>query len=354
MTTDMTTGKKFGVGIIGFGRIGAEHSQWIAAAGGIVTAVVDITRARRSLAEARGLTTVDSMDALLERGDVDAVLVTTPTNMHFDHASRAISAGKHVMVDKPVALDLAQTTKLDATAHQMRRVLSVFHNRRWDIDYLTVLQAVRAGLFGRLINIESRLGQWGSCVGPAANAYRPGWRNERRFGGGGLYDWGSHFVDQILQLMLPAKPASVFAQLRGNVWTRDCDDFARVCISFDNNAVAMVEINTTTTAPLPRWHIDGTAGSAESPFSLSYDTQTWANLRFTAPDGSNRLIERAQPGLSEADLWRAFQRACNGEGEPAVTLQSVTATMRVLDAARKSSRTNRSVELIKLLPPPRE
>jgi predicted dehydrogenase len=266
--------------------------------------------------------------------------------MHFDHARAALNAGKHVMAEKPMTLDYPTSKSLTEIAHSSGRTLSVFHCRRWDIDYLTVRSLIASGALGKIINIESRLGQWSSCVGPAAREYRPNWRNERSFGGGGLYDWGSHFVDQIWQLVLPSKPLRVFAQLRGNVWSSDCDDFARLCIDFDNGAVALVEINTTTTRPLPRWHIDGTLGSADSPFSLKFDTQEWAKLTFTSADGSAvREIAERQAGLSETQIWGAFARACRGEGEPAVSVESVLMTMKLLDAARESSEHGRCVQL---------
>ena len=76
--------------------------------------------------------------------------------------------------------------------------------------------------------------------------------------------------------MLPARPVRVFAQLRQNVWSSRLRRFRAICIDFDNAAVALVEINTTTTLPLPRWHIDGTAGSAHSPYSLDFDVNRWA------------------------------------------------------------------------------
>jgi predicted dehydrogenase len=335
------------VGIIGFGRIGVEHSRWLAAAEGIrASAIDDVTPARRALAEHRDLQIYSTIDQLLADPKVDAVLVSTPTAMHFDHAMRALAAGKHVMVEKPMTLDLKTSRQLLDEAQRRNRVLSVFHNRRWDADYLTLKQAVQSGQFGRIINVESRLGQWESCVGPAAKEYHPTWRNEAAYGGGGLYDWGSHFVDQIWRLLLPAKPQRVFAQLRGNVWTRDCDDFARVIIDFDNGAAAMVEINTTTTRPLPRWHVDGLAGSADSPFSLKFDLDTWARLEFTpAPDGPPRAIARAAPGLSETEIWSQFARAIGTGSPPAVKPESVLPTMALLDAARQSARTGRTIEI---------
>src|SRR5262245_28896531 len=273
------------VGIIGYGRIGAEHAAWLSRADGIrAVAAFDPTDARRALAESRGLRSLSDVGALLSDASIHAVLVSTPTAMHFDHANQALAVGKHVMVEKPMALDAVQARRLVDEAKSRKLVLSVFHNRRWDIDYLTVKSAIEVGTFGRLINIESRIAQWASCVGPAAKEWRPNWRNEAAHGGGALYDWGSHLVDQLWQLMLPAEPVRVFAQLRGNVWSKDCDDFARVLIDFDNGTVGMVEINTTTTAPLPRWHIDGTLGSAEAPTSLKYDTREWGQLRFTPTD----------------------------------------------------------------------
>jgi len=330
---------RLGIGIIGFGRIGAEHAGWLArSTAAHVVAVADATLARQALAAGRGIKSYDSVDLLLADPAVEAVLVATPTAMHFDHASHAIARGKHVMIEKPMALDLHESQILAAEAAIRSRVLSVFHNRRWDVDFLTVKQAVDSGALGKIINVESRLGQWGSCVGPAAREYRPTWRNEAAFGGGGLYDWGSHFIDQLWQLMFPASPVRIFAQLRGNVWTKDCDDFARVLINFDNGAVGMVEINTTTTRPGPRWHVDGTKGSASSPFSPEFDTKTWAKLELTqAGTTDRRTFPTAAPGLTELDLWTRFAAACRGQGEPAVSVQSVLTTMKLLDAARKSS-----------------
>lgn len=339
--------KKLGVGIIGFGRIGAEHAAWLAKAEGIhAVAVADATPARQDLARQRSLRVYTTVEQLLEDREVGVILVATPTAMHFEHTMIALSAGKHVLVEKPMALDLEQSRQMVNEAAARGLVLSVFQNRRWDLDYLTVRQAVQSGVFGKLINVESRLGQWSSCVGPAAREYRPNWRNEAAFGGGGLYDWGSHFVDQLWRLIWPAKPARVFAQLRGNVWTKDCDDFARVCIDFDNGVAGLVEINTTTTRPLPRWHLDGTTGSADSPHSPEFSLETWAEIDFTpAPGGPARRLQLAADALSEVNIWERFAAAVMGKSPPAVDARSALGTMALLDAARQSSREGRTVDV---------
>ncbi len=335
------------VGIIGFGRIGLEHATWLSRAQGIrAVATDDVTPARCALAEECGLRTHDHAETLLADPSIDVVLVSSPTAMHHEHATMALRAGKHVMVEKPMALNLAQAREIVELADKQLRVLSVFHNRRWDVDYLTAKQAIDAGIFGKVINIESRIGQWASCVGPAAKEWHPSWRNEAIFGGGGLYDWGSHLIDQLWRMMLPARPVRVFAQLRGNVWTADCDDFARVVINFDNGAVGMVEINTTTTRPMPRWHIDGTKGSAESPYSLDFDLNVWSQLTFAPATGAPaEILPRVQDGLSETQIWERFAAAVRGEGEPAVAARSVLPTLALLDAARESSRSGSTISL---------
>jgi predicted dehydrogenase len=338
--------EKLRVGIIGFGRIGNEHAGWLMRCSTLTpSGVFDPTPQRLDKARRLGLPVFQSIEGLLESAP-DAVLVSTPTAMHFEHAMLALAAGRHVMIEKPMALDLQQSMQLVESADAKGRVLSVFHNRRWDQDYLTVKHAVDSGVLGRVFNVESRLGQWGSCVGPAAREWRPGWRNEAAFGGGGLYDWGSHFIDQLGQMLLPAKPQRVFAQLAGNVWTHDCDDFARVCIDFDSGCRALVEINTTTMRPLPRWHLDGELGSLDSPFSLEFDTTKWAQLSFApASAEAPRALPVAAAGLDEIQIWEQFAAAVRGQVLPAVPAVSVLPTMALLDAARESGRTGRSVVL---------
>jgi len=147
-------------------------------------------------------------------------------------------------------------------------------------------------------------------------------------------------------LLWPARPLRVFAQLRGNVWSSDCDDFARVCIDFDNGVVGLVEINTTTTRPLPRWHLDGMVGSADSPFSLDFKLERWAEVDFTpATGGAVRRLPPASEALTEVQMWERFAAAVRCESPPAVGARSVLCTMALLDAARRSSREGCAVDV---------
>src|SRR5947208_3983438 len=165
------------VGIIGFGRIGAEHATWLSkCANAKATAVADATPARQQIAQQRGLKTYSSIPDLLRDDSIDAVLVSTPTSMHFEHVQLALNANKHVLVEKPMALDLDQARRMAELAERKKLVLSVFHNRRWDVDFLIVAKHVRENTFGKIINVESRLGYWQSSEGQAARVYRHRWR----------------------------------------------------------------------------------------------------------------------------------------------------------------------------------
>src|SRR5678815_1269001 len=120
-----------GIGIIGFGRIGVEHAEWLSAAKNArAVAVVDATPARQAIARDRGLKVYDAISPMLADPAVQAVLVATPTAMHAEHTTAALSAGKHVLVEKPMALDLPQSRALVEDAERRGLLLSVFHNRR--------------------------------------------------------------------------------------------------------------------------------------------------------------------------------------------------------------------------------
>jgi predicted dehydrogenase len=107
-----------------------------------------------------------------------------------------------------------------------------------------------------------------------------------------------------------------------------------------------VEINTVTTRPLPRWHLDGTLGTADSPFSLEFDTGKWAELTFAPAAGPAVVsLQKSSAGLTEIDIWQQFAAAVRGESSPAVPIQSVLMTMRLLDAARESARTGLAVPI---------
>jgi len=167
----LSDGPPVRVGILGYGAIGHEHSAAISSVDGLVLAGVCDKSAER-VATARLLapdvTAYDDGDALLASPDVDLVVVSTPPNTHAEWALRAIDAGKHVVVEKPFCLTTAEADEMIAAATAAGRTISVYQNRRWDADYLTVKRLIRSGAIG-----FGTLPKWGfSEVVPYANSCR--------------------------------------------------------------------------------------------------------------------------------------------------------------------------------------
>jgi scyllo-inositol 2-dehydrogenase (NADP+) len=190
---------------------------------------------------------VGTLDELLERSDL--VVVATPNTTHFDIAAAALKAGKHVVIDKPFTVTVDEADDLVALAQERRRVLSVFHNRRWDSDFLTVRK-----LLPRLGEVMLFEAHW--------DRFRPeikqGWREEPRPGGGALSDLGPHMIDQALLLfgMPEAISADVLAQREG----AQVDDYFDLALHYGERRVCL-RSSTLIAAPRPRFAVHGMAGS---------------------------------------------------------------------------------------------
>ncbi|HEY0683325.1 MAG TPA: Gfo/Idh/MocA family oxidoreductase [Steroidobacter sp.] len=180
-------------GILGFGVAGRYfHAPLLRAAGFSIPAVV--TSKPDSAREYLGKVDVlGSADELLARDDIDLVVIASPSTLHAPQAAAALRAGKHVVVDKPAAASTLELTDLDQLASSSRRKLAVFHNRRWDSDFLTMKKLIDAGQLGEINSYHAR---W--------DRFRPQvtdrWRDRDEPGNGILYDLGTHLIDQTVVL----------------------------------------------------------------------------------------------------------------------------------------------------------
>ena len=207
------------VGLVGFGLSARVlHRPLIEAAGMNIVAVVtrQVQALQNALPAAQAL---PDLEALLALPRLDLVVIATPNHLHFPQALAALRAGKHVVIDKPMALSTEECDRLIEAAAARPLVLSVFHNRRWDSDFLTLRRLIERDALGALVAFEAR---W--------DRYRPTvpdrWRERPGCGGGVLYDLGAHLIDQALCLFgLPEWiEADVFAQRAG----AQADDALRV------------------------------------------------------------------------------------------------------------------------------
>ncbi len=243
--------------VIGYG-MGKAHSQFISSTEGLeLVGVCDIDGVRREMAKKDFpfIQTFDSVDDLLKNYDFDLAVIVTPHNTHYPIAIKCLSAGKNVVIDKPFCITVQEATDMINLAKEKGLMLSVFHNRRWDGDYLALKEVVEKGLIGDIFHLEMFMGHYG--------APGPWWRSYKEISGGALYDWGAHLVDWILGLV-PSKIKRVGGFSHKLVWNDVTnEDNVEAVIQFENGAVAYVEMSSIAMAQKRRWFILGTQGSLE-------------------------------------------------------------------------------------------
>lgn len=327
-------------GIIGYSRIAeVAHKPLMAATRGAnLLAVADITEARRKAALDQGIPRAYATVAgLLKDPDVDAVVICTPSHSHCKLAIQAAKAGKHVIIEKPASLNAADLRKTIAAVRKLGVQMTVFHNRRFDPDFMACQQVVNRKMVGDLISIEMRWEMYGNGVTFGVKEYNPGWRAMKRFGGGVLLDLGVHMLDQLVHLA-PGKPKQVFANVRGGVHDGDCDDLASGMIRFDDGVMATMEVNSLLKYKLPRYRILGSKGVAV------INTETKCIDVYVGDTATpTRSVSYDKPRKWNT-IYRSFIDVIEGKKkELAVTPESVLLTMELVDAYRASSRAGRSV-----------
>lgn len=245
--------------IVGYGPVfnfGKAHGTWMTAVPEIkLVAVCDKDPARTAVAKRDfpDIETYNHLPAMLERGDIDLVSVVVPHNLHKDVVIECLRAGKHTIVDKPMAIAVAECDAMIEEARRAGRTLAVFHNRRHDGNYRTIHRIVRGGELGDVFRIEL----WTAYYGAPGK----GWRSQADACGGALYDWGAHAVDWVLGLV-PSPVVSVTGFAQKRVWMDfDIEDEMRAIIRFENGAVAEVATSNISLVGKPLWTILGTNGA---------------------------------------------------------------------------------------------
>ncbi len=247
---------KIGFAVIGYGGMGGWHANKVKNEMGDyaeVIGVFDIDPAREKVADEKGFHFFSSREELLCDERIDVVTIATPNDVHKEIAIDAMCHGKNVISEKPVTLCSADLEEMIACANECGKLFTVHQNRRWDEDYLTMKKLLDDNTLGNVFRIESRV--QGSRGVPGD------WRNKPEHGGGMVYDWGIHLLDQALMMTMPRKLKSVYAELT-NVTNENCDDGFRTTLIFDDGLSFYVEVTTSNFIELPLWYMLGENGTA--------------------------------------------------------------------------------------------
>jgi len=240
------------MGIIGYGGMASWHHENSKRIRDFeVVAAHDISPDRLAAARDRGLVAYEKLEDFLADQSFDMVLVATPNNFHKPMTIAALEAGKHVICEKPVAMNIDDFDEMHATSKKTGKLFTVHQNRRWDKDFLIVKKAIETGLVGKPYTIESRImGQ---------NGVMHGWRAYKVAGGGMVFDWGVHMIDQLLW-MIKEPVAEVYANLH-MVKTPEVDDYFKTIIRFQSGLSTQIEVGTYNLERLPRWYVCGDGGA---------------------------------------------------------------------------------------------
>lgn len=342
-------------GLVGYGFAGQTfHAPVLSAVPGLELAAVASSQPHKVHADWPGVAVVPDVTALVARSDIDLIVVATPNAQHHPVAKAALEAGKHVVVDKPFTLDVAEARELELLSARNNRILAVYQNRRFDSDFLTLKQLLASGELGRPVYLESHFDRFRPEV-------KERWREQAVPGSGLWVDLGSHLVDQAVQLF--GRPDTIqldTAVLRDGAVV---EDYFHAVLRYESgpHAPLRVVLHSTTLAAhaAPRYIVHGTRGSY---VKHGVDTQEDALRAGQRPptegwgadplDGELTLIDSngvpakrsvpTHPG-NYADYYAAVRDAILGRGPNPVPPEQAVELMELLDLGRQSALEGRAL-----------
>lgn len=340
------------VGIVGYG-LGARvfHAPFIVATEGLnlrAVATKDLKRIGRlkDRPETENVTVYGSPSDLIHDPNIDFVVIASPNSTHFQLALEALEAGKHVVIDKPMTLSVAEARTLINRAKRLGRILTTYQNRRFDWDFQNIQWLKDTGRIGEIHFLRSTIGY---------NFQSSGWRTEMKEGGL-LADWGAHLIDQAILLMgMPISWSYKILRPRGN----EMEDIALCRLHYSEGKYAEIRVSSIEPFPLtqPRWHIIGS--KAVVVRELGDFQEQSARVFRPLPLGEDpdpaRVWDLAEnkevhiPFTPERG-WQSFyidlMKAARDEAPLPVDPQSVLQTIQLVEGAASERGVSRSIPWI--------
>lgn len=353
--------RDIGFAIIGHGFMGHEHEKMLSDFPGIhLVGIAD--RDPAQLEDVKpGIRRYRSNEEAFADPDVDVVLIAINNNQHHDVVIQAANAGKDIICEKPVALSLKELDEMEEAVKKNGVKFTVHQQRRLDPDFRTAKEVYDSGTLGDVYAVKNQLYGF--------NGNMHDWHVFVSEGGGMLYDWGVHLLDQVCWMFPGSKIRSVFADVR-NVINKEVDDYFQIMLRFDNNVTATIELGTyylsdkTNDKWFERhWFVAGNRGTAyvdgffpegkivRTTHLLTnvsgHRTMTAAGPTRSfgpAPEGTIITEPLPQVNTNHRMYFENYVKAWNGEGEFLVKIPEVRRVLRLMDAVRESARTGKSID----------
>lgn len=299
-----------------------------------------------------GVNIARSVDEVINDNNIELVIVNTPNDTHAEFARQALKAGKHVVIEKPFAITRREAAQLIILARTRKKVLSVFHNRRWDGSFLTVQHVLRSGVLGKVVEFESHYDRFRNTITEGS------WKEQVGPGTGILYNLGSHMLDQVLVLF--GKPKYVTARVGVQRPGGKADDFYDIRLEYPGMQ-AIIKSSYLVREPSPIFRINGVQGSFVKfgqdpqeealkqgivPGSEGWGTETeawWGKLNIDMGGIPVEGKMETVPGNYQAYYDNMFDAVRKGKAL-VVKPEQAMMVIQLIEAAVKSSQTRRSIK----------
>lgn len=349
-----------GVGILGYApSVGRSHGMGAEKTPGLaLRAVCDLNPDQRDQARCDfpGVEIYESAEIFADAANVDLVIVATPPDSHARLCLQMMGVGKHVVCEKPLALNCRETDALKEMAAQQGVHLSCHQNRRWDPDYLAIKQSLADGLIGDLFYMESFVGGFHHPCGY--------WHSHAPISGGTSYDWGAHYLDWTVSLM-PERVEAVVGTRHKRVWQDVTNaDQERIQVRFAGGKEAEFMHSDIAAARKPKWFLLGTEGAIVGNWrdvtSHEFDPDHYYQRHDIpatemVPDLTvfrrhhNGDVIRLNPAIPDRDHYRFHSNLADHLllGEPiAAPLGDSIKVVAILEAASRSMASGGTMEVV--------
>jgi predicted dehydrogenase len=260
---------------------------------------------------------------------------------------KCLNAGVNVIVEKPMTMTLDSAQRMVEAAEKNKKHLFVHQSSRWDREFVALQETIASGKLGKILQIESKATfcdegwpQWG--VEGAANP----WRVKAQYGGGMLFDWGPHLVDQIL-LLMGQEPKGIFGVLQSGVWSQEVDDYFFAALVYDD-VLCQIECSNNARIPAPRWQVIGSKGTF---YVEGKEEPVWGNVVISyVNDNGERIVEKQTlVGVKESGIEGGFYRDLvpflEGKKPNFVSMYEALHVVKILELIKKSSEENQYIHV---------
>ncbi|WP_053217910.1 oxidoreductase [Virgibacillus senegalensis] len=345
--------EKINVGLVGYGLSGAVfHAPLLKVSEQFSITKVHTSRIDEVAKDLGAVEVVDELEEILNDQTIELVVITTPNRFHFDMAKRSLTAGKHVVLEKPMVLTSKEAEDLIELANQNERMLSVYQNRRWDNDFLTVKELIKNENLGTINTYVAHFDRFN----PQPNQQ---WREHRQKGAGMLYDLGSHLIDQALHLF--GEPQEVFCDLWNQREASLVDDYFHLILGYQRMRV-ILHCGLIVKQQGPKFMVHGSKGSfikygidgQEAALSAGQlpnqddwgadEPENYGKLYVNEAGQELEKPIRTIPGNYPAYYEGIYECIRNGADNP-VPAEDGLRTIQIIETAVKSSKEKRVIRL---------